>query len=88
MEGERYSNYLEVNKGLKMGVRFDNVALRSSGAAGLTFLADWATFSANFNIKHSHDGVHYKSGAFHRRMDFYAAVLARDPSVSRYIWPR
>ena len=88
MDGERFTNYVNVNEGLRQGIRADNRTQRKDGATGRSFLADWAAFTKDNGIRHNHDGVHYKAGAFKRRMDFYAAVLAGDPMVATYTFPK
>lgn len=85
MVGEKYSNFPEVNRGLVDGVKTDNRALRRAGASGRTYVADWRSYAEDNGIRHSHDGVHYKRGAFRQRMAFYAAVLAGDASVIKYL---
>lgn len=85
MVGEKYSNFPQVNSGLLAGANADNKALRREGAQGRTYVADWLTYSAANGIRHSHDGVHYKKGAFKQRMAFYAGVLAGDPTYASYL---
>lgn len=88
MDGERFTNYVNVNEGLRQGIRTDNRTQRKTGATGRSYLADWAAFTEDNGIRHNHDGVHYKAGAFKRRMDFYAAVLAGDPVFASYTFPK
>ena len=87
MDGERFSNYVNVNAGLDLGARADNRAQRAAGATGRTYVADWVSYTKDNAIRHSHDGVHYKASAFKRRMEFYASVLAGDPDISGYVRP-
>lgn len=88
MDGERFTNYINVNEGLRQGIRADNRTQRKTGATGRSYLADWASYTKDLGIRHSHDGVHYKAGAFKRRMEFYAAVLAGDPMIAVYTFPK
>ena len=88
MEGDRFSTFPQVNEGLRGGARADRAAQRSAGALGRTLIADWADYSADFHIKHSHDGVHYKASAFRKRMDFYAGVLAGVAPFNQYLLKR
>ena len=88
MDGERFTNYVNVNKGLRQGIRADNRTQRKTGVTGRSYLADWAAYTEDNGIRHNHDGVHYKAGAFKRRMDFYAAVLAGDSMVAAYTSPK
>lgn len=88
MDGERFTNYVNVNEGLRHGVRADNRTQLKAGATGRSFLADWAAFTKDNGIRHNHDGVHYKAGAFKRRMEFYAAALAGEPSIAVYSFPK
>lgn len=85
LEGERYVNFTEVNRGLRNGARSDNATLRKDGAAGRTYIADWYSFATTRGIPHSKDGVHYKQGASRQRMSFYAGVLADDPAYAPYL---
>lgn len=85
MKGERYVNFTAVNRGLTSGARADNRSLRTQGARGRTYIADWYSFAITRQIPHSKDGVHYKQGASRQRMAFYAGVIAEDPVYARYL---
>lgn len=85
MDGERFRNYVNVNRGLVKGAKRDNRTLRATGEVGRTYVADWASFATDRRIRHNHDGVHYKAGGYRQRVDFYGAVLTRSPNVLEYL---
>lgn len=85
MVGAKYSNFPQVNAGLLAGAQSDNESLDKSDAAGRTYIADWLAYAFDNRIRHSHDGVHYKRGAYRQRMAFYAGVLAGDPAFLAYL---
>lgn len=87
MVGERFSNFSNVNAGLWTGAEADNRSQRKANAAGRTYIADWYGYASDNRIRHSRDGVHYKSGASKKRMDFYAGILAADTEFLPYIKP-
>lgn len=87
MVGERFSNFSNVNAGLWAGAKADNRSQRKANAAGRTYIADWYGYASDNRIRHSRDGVHYKSGASKKRMAFYAGVLAGDTEFLPYMKP-
>jgi len=85
MDGERFRNYVNVNRGLVKGAKRDNKALAEVGARAQTYVADWAHYATDRNIRHNHDGVHYKAGGYLQRVHFYGAILAQLPDVAEYL---